>query len=207
MPSKLIEDIKNPDGDEDRDLVRGSQEGDLRAFEALVDRHQKRMINLAYRMTGDYEEACDLVQEAFLSAYRSLGKFRGEARFSTWLYAIVVNKTRNRLRSIKGRGRIRTVPLDSLGDPEAGSAAVDPPSPEASALERLERKEIEARVQECIEGLETDFREPLVLRDIMGYAYEEIVSLLRIPDGTVKSRLFRARAMMKDCLKKGLGDL
>jgi RNA polymerase sigma-70 factor, ECF subfamily len=172
-----------------------------------VERHQKKMINLAFRMTGDYEEACDVVQEAFLAAFRAIKKFRGEARFSTWLYGIVLNQTRNRLKQIQSRIRFQPLSLDDPQQSRPGSAVLDPPSPQASALEQMEKKEIEIRVQECINRLEEEFREPLVLRDILGQAYEEIERLLKLPQGTVKSRLFRARAAMKDCLKKFMGAL
>lgn len=192
--------------DEDLEWVRLSQQGDLRAFEILVERYQKKMINLAFRMTGDYEEACDLAQEAFLAAFRAIKKFRGEARFSSWLYGIVLNRTRTRMKQTHTRRRFQPLSLDDPSDPVCGSAALDPPSGEASALEQMEKREIEAKVQECINRLEADFREPLVLRDIMGHTYEEIEGLLKLPDGTVKSRLFRARVAMKNCLKKFLGE-
>jgi RNA polymerase sigma-70 factor (ECF subfamily) len=207
MPSNIIKEVENPTIDADRELVRRSQSGDLRAFEGLVERHQKKMINLAYRLTGDYEEACDLAQEAFLSAFRALKTFRGEARFSSWLHGIVLNHTRTRLKQISARRRLQPLSLDNPPDPEWGGAAVDPPSREESALERLEKREIEGKVQECIRRLEEEFREPLVLRDILGHSYEEVSALLRVPEGTVKSRLFRARTAMKNCLKLLFGDL
>ncbi|MBI5584761.1 MAG: RNA polymerase sigma factor [Deltaproteobacteria bacterium] len=193
--------------DEDLELVRRSQQGDLRAFEGLVERHQKKMIHLAFRMTGDYEEACDLAQEAFLSAFRALRTFRGEARFSSWLYGIVLNRTRTRLQQIAARRRFQPLSLDDPSSPGTGSETVDPPAMEASALEQMEKKEIENKIQECIGRLDYEFREPLVLRDILGHSYGEVSALLRVPEGTVKSRLFRARLAMKDCLKKLLGDL
>jgi RNA polymerase sigma-70 factor (ECF subfamily) len=207
MPSKPDKELKDPAVDEDRELVRRSQNGDLRAFESLVERHQKKMINLAFRMTGDYEEACDLAQEAFLSAFRAIKTFRGEARFASWLYGIVLNHTRTRLQQISARRRLHPLSLDDPPHPGSAGGAIDPPSREASALERMEKQEIENRVQECIGRLEAEFREPLVLRDILGHSYEEVSALLRAPAGTVKSRLFRARAAIKDCLKSLLGDL
>ena len=85
-----------PAVDADYEAVTACQKGDVAAFEALVEKYQKKMLNIAYRMTGDYDDACEIVQEAFLSAYRAIRKFRGEARFSTWLYGIVVNHAKNR---------------------------------------------------------------------------------------------------------------
>jgi RNA polymerase sigma-70 factor, ECF subfamily len=204
---------KNKDGmirsmaDDDEFLVRSSQKGDLRAFEALVEKYQKQMLNLAYRMLGNYEEACDAVQEAFLSAFRAVGKFRGEAKFSSWLYGIVLNQARNRLRQIASRERFDSLSLDDPLEPGSSRLDLDPPSLEASVLERLEKKEIEGKVQKCINQLDEGFREVLVLRDILGHSYEEIQQTLKLPDGTVKSRLFRAREFVKNCLKKGFGDL
>jgi RNA polymerase sigma-70 factor (ECF subfamily) len=193
--------------DEDEFLVRSAQKGDLRAFEALVKKYQKKMLNLAFRMLGDYEEACDAVQEAFLSAFRAIKKFRGEAKFSSWLYGIVLNQARNRLRQVASRERHHSMSLDDPLMPGPGRLDPDPPSPESSVLDQLEKKENEGKVQDCINQLDEGYREVLVLRDILGHSYEEIQQTLKLPDGTVKSRLFRARESVKNCLKKGFGDL
>jgi len=193
--------------DEDVKAVLLCQKGDTDAFEVLVERHQKRMLNVAYRMLGDYEEACDVVQDAFLAAYRAIGSFRREARFSTWFYGIVVNHARNRIKQAQGRLRHETRSIDDPVEFKERSLQREVPDCGESAVEQLEKKEIEARVQECIRTLETEYREVLVLRDIQGFSYDEIGELLKLPDGTVKSRLFRARAAMKDCLVKVLGDL
>jgi len=155
------------------------------------------MLNIAYRMIGDYGEACDVVQEAFLSAWRGIGNFRGEARFSTWLCGIVLNHARNHLKQRSIRSGRTGAPLDDS----------DPPSGEESAVERLERRELEARVQEGIGSLDGEQREVLVLRDIQGYSYEEIGVMLKLPQGTVRSRLFRARNALKENLLGVWGDL
>jgi RNA polymerase sigma-70 factor (ECF subfamily) len=173
----------------------------------LVEKYQKKMLNVAYRMIGDYDEACEVVQDAFLSAYRSIKKFRGEARFSTWLYSIVLNLSRNRRKQIKTRGAREVYSIDAPAETEEGSMRRDPPDPGPSILEQMEKKEVDARVQGCISGLDSEYREVLVLRDIQGFSYEEIRDILKVPDGTVKSRLFRARDALKECLKKVLGDL
>ena len=192
--------------DEDVKAVLLCQKGDTDAFEVLVERHQKRMLNIAYRMMGDYDEACDVVQEAFLAAYRAIRSFRREATFTTWLYGIVVNHARNRIKQVQGRLRHETCSIDDPVGFKGGSLQREIPDCGESAVERMEKKEIEARVQECIQTLESEYREVLVLRDIQGFSYEEIGELLKLPDGTVKSRLFRARAAMKGCLVKVLGD-
>jgi RNA polymerase sigma-70 factor, ECF subfamily len=193
--------------DEDDEFISRCQKGHADAFEPLVEKYQKKMLNLAYRMIGDYDEACEVVQDAFLSAYRSLKKFRGEARFSTWLYSIVVNLSKNRMKQVKTRGAREVYSIDNPLETEEGSLSLDPPDQGPSVLEKLEQKEAEARVQGCINSLDSEYREVLVLRDIQGFSYEEIRDILKIPDGTVKSRLFRARDARKDCLKRVMGSL
>jgi RNA polymerase sigma-70 factor (ECF subfamily) len=146
------------------------------------------------------------VQEAFLAAYRAIRSFRREAKFSTWLYGIVVNHARNRIRKVEGRLRHETRSIDDPVERQDGCLKREVPDCGESAVEQLEKKEIETRVQECILTLETEYREVLVLRDIQGCSYEEIGGMLNLADGTVKSRLFRARAALRDCLVKVLGD-
>jgi RNA polymerase sigma-70 factor (ECF subfamily) len=165
------------------------------------------MLNIAYRMIGDYDEACDVVQEAFLSAYRAIGKFRGDARFSTWLCGIVLNHSRSHMTQKAARSRREAGSLDDPVKSKDGSFLNEPRSQEESIVERLEKRELEAKVQECIGFLDGEQREVLVLRDIQGFSYEEIGDLLKLPEGTVKSRLFRARNALKDGLFRVLGDL
>lgn len=184
--------------DDDAEFVLRCCKGDIDAFGTLVERHQKKMLNMAYRMIGDYEESCDVVQEAFLSAYRAISKFRGEAKFSTWLYGIALNHARNRLQQQKTRSHHEEI---SINDPR------DKMDESLSVLEQLEKKDRDEKIQECIRALDGEQREVLVLRDIQGCTYDEISDMLKLPDGTVKSRLFRARNALKDCLLKVLGDL
>ena len=192
--------------DEDHEYVTLCQEGDADAFEVLVRRHQKKMLNIAYRMTGDYEDACDIVQEAFLSAYRTIKKFRGEAKFSTWLFGIVVNHARNRIRHTRSKAFHEVASLDDPPEENRGGIAARSPSQDISAVDMMMQKEIQEKVQVCIGNLDEEHREVLVLRDIQGFSYEEISLMLKIPDGTVKSRLSRARGALKEDLLKVLGD-
>jgi len=196
--------------DDDLKWVLLCQKGDAEAFGVLVERYQKKMLNTAYRMIGDYEEACDVVQEAFLATFRAIKNFRGEARFSTWLYGIVVNSTKNRLTQMnRMKNRFYHEGACSgnpLGGEEGGCNCQDASSRPDSLLEHLEKKELEARVQECISFLDDYHREILVLRDIQGLSYDEIVLTLKIPLGTVRSRLFRARNTLKDLLLHRIGD-
>src|SRR5512138_1315577 len=144
-----------PSHDDDRALVQAAQQGDDQAFGALVERHQTRMLNIAYRMTGDYDEACEIVQDAFLSAYRAIRKFRAEAKFSTWLYGIVVNATRTQLKRMKA-GRHRSLSLDDPAVNPGGRLLGQVEAEGTSALELLERKELQAKVQHCIEQLDDE---------------------------------------------------
>jgi len=193
--------------DEDYELVSLCQKGDAAAFEALVEKHQKKILNIAYRMIGNYEEACEVVQDAFLAAYRAVGKFRGESRFSSWLCAIAINLSKNRMKQMKIRFHREGSSIDDPAETEDGRLKRDPPAQEPSIVDQLEKKEVQVKVQECMNLLDDEYREVLVLRDVQGFSYEEICDILKIPDGTVKSRLFRARDALKDCLKKALGDL
>jgi RNA polymerase sigma-70 factor (ECF subfamily) len=136
-----------------------------------------------------------------------LGGFRGEASFSTWLTTITVNLARNRLKQTRGRNRHEPFSLDDPAPACDGCLRPDPPSPDPSAQEQLEREEVRRAVQGCINGLEPGFREVLVLRDIEELSYGEIGAMLNLADGTVKSRLFRARESIRDCLKKVVGIL
>jgi RNA polymerase sigma-70 factor (ECF subfamily) len=165
------------------------------------------MLNIAYRMIGDYDESCDVVQEAFLSAYRAIGKFRGDARFSTWLCGIVLNHSRTHMTQKAARSRREAGSLDDPRKSDDGSFLNETRSQEGSIVEQIEKRELEAKVQECIGLLDGEQREVLVLRDIQGFSYEEIGVMLKLPDGTVKSRLFRARSALKDALVRVLGDL
>jgi len=193
----------SPSADEDAPLVKRCLAGDTAAFEVLVERHQKRMYTIALRMLDDAADAADIVQEAFLAAYRSLNGFRFEARFATWLTSIVMNASRNRLKQRETRLRREA---GSLNAPVDCGGVEEPACGCVGADMRLERKEVEEGVQRCIAGLEDDQREVLILRDIHDYSYEEIGAMLKLPDGTVKSRLFRARLSLKDCLRRLLGD-
>lgn len=194
-------------GDDDAGFVARCRRGDTEAFAVLVRRHQKKMLNITYRMIGDYDDACDIVQEAFLAAFRAIGKFRGDARFSTWLCGIVLNHAKTHMAQKATRVRREGVSLDDPMKPEGGHLLNGLCSPEESVVERIEKRERDSKVQECMGSLEGEQREVLVLRDIQGFSYEEIGVMLKLPEGTVKSRLFRARNALKDSLLRVFGDL
>jgi RNA polymerase sigma-70 factor (ECF subfamily) len=193
--------------DEDADIVLSVKKGNINEFEKLVQRHQKMAFNIAYRITGSYEDACEVVQDAFLSGYRNLDGFRGTSRFSTWLCSIVINLSKNRISKMRREKRHEQYSFDDPAETDDGRVVREVSSGEPSLLDKLEREEVMKRVQDCIEGLEHEFREVIVLRDIQGFSCDEVAGILNIAEGTVKSRLFRAREAIRDCLKKVMGEL
>jgi RNA polymerase sigma-70 factor (ECF subfamily) len=185
--------------DPDAELVARWQEGDAEAFEALVRRHQGRVYRLLCRMLGSREEAEDVTQEAFLSLHRHGHRFRGDALFSTFVYRVAANAALNRRRTL-GRRRARERKL--ANQQAAGSDLPEAPrSPEAEA----EGTEVQVEVQRALLELPEDLRVAIVLYDIEGVAYGEIARALDIPEGTVKSRIHRARRALRDRLRSLMG--
>ena len=183
---------EEPSTDDDVLLAR-LRKGDARAFEEMVIRYQHRVFGVALRMLGRRAEAEEVAQEAFLRAHRSVGGFRGDAKLSTWLYAITSRLCLNRLASADRR-RVRH-------DEEALARAADEG---ASATDQLERREREAAVHRAIAELSAERRLVLVLCDLEGLSYEEIAHALEMPVGTVRSRLHRARMDLREKLEKAL---
>jgi RNA polymerase sigma-70 factor (ECF subfamily) len=198
---------QHADNVDDVALARACCNGDLAAFEILVERHQKMMINVAFRMTGVYEDACDIVQEAFIAAWRKIGDFRGDARFSTWLTAIVINLSRNRLQQTQQRNKREAYSLNAPLPGSDGKQMPDHASEARSVLDQLEEAEMRRFLALCVEALTPEFREVLVLRDMQEMSYEDVGGALNLREGTVKSRLFRARDAVKECLKKAVGTI
>jgi len=193
------------DTQDDSALAEASRKGDTAAFETLVRRHQRLLLNVAFHMTGVYEDACDIVQDAFISAWRKIGDFRGEAKFSTWMTAIVINLSRNRLQEMQKNERRNAYSLDAPPGNDERDKKPDPISETKSALQQMEETELRQVVQHCIEKLSPEFREVLVLRDMQDMPYDEVGTALKLRDGTVKSRLFRARDSVKDCIRRAVG--
>jgi RNA polymerase sigma-70 factor, ECF subfamily len=193
--------------DEDIETLDLCQQGSLEAFEILVKKYQDKLFNIAYRMTGSHEDACEIVQDTFLSVYKNMGKFNGKSRFSTWIHAITINYSKNRLKQLRKRNSRECVSIDQPVCANKGEARIEYVSNEPTALDQLEREELRRSVQECIDSLECEHKEVIVLRDVQGFSYEEIGKMLTMAEGTVKSRLFRARASLKNCLKPFLGEL
>lgn len=162
------------------------------SFDEIVARYEKPIFNVIYRMLGDYDEAADVTQETFISAYKAFRRFRGESRVYTWLYQIALNHSRNRLR----RRRQPTVSLDTPPGKDEGPGIEV--SDESSAPHRIaEKEELRAKILAAIEALPPDYREVIILRELQGLSYNEIVEATGISLDNVKTRLSRARAMLR----------
>jgi RNA polymerase sigma-70 factor, ECF subfamily len=187
-------------------LVRRVQRGDKSAFDALVLKHQHKVIKLVMRYVRDPATAEDVAQEAFIKAYRALGQFRGDSAFYTWLYRIAINTAKNTLQS---RDRSPVAYQLDLQNPQESSAVQarlkDPDTPEGLLI----TDEIRATVNAAIETLPEELRTAIVLRELEGLSYEEIAATMDCPVGTVRSRIFRAREAidrrLKEVFEGGLG--
>lgn len=162
--------------------------GDANAFEELVLRYEKTVYNLALRMVGDRDDAFDMTQEAFIKAYGSLSSFRGDSKFSVWIYRIATNVCLDFLRS---KSRKQQVSLTVSDDDE--DAQLDIPDPKADPEQQLIKKISMQSVEEGLKTLPDKQRQILVMRELGGMSYAEIGKALSIEEGTVKSRIFRAR--------------
>ncbi len=179
-------------------LIASAQRGDLNAFNTLVLHYQDMVFNAALRILGEEEAAADASQEAFLSAFQALPSYRGGS-FKAWLLRIVTNACYDELRRRKRRPTAPLEPQTDQGDDlETTRWLTD------SALtpdQQLEAQELEHAIQHCLDALPTDFRLVVVLADIEGLDYLEIAHALRLPIGTIKSRLARARLRLRECLQ------
>ncbi len=176
-------------------LVQQIKAGDIDAFETLVDRYQKQVYNIAYRYTGNQEDALDLAQEAFLKAYRGINNFRQEAAFKTWIYHITSNVCKDFLRKIKKNNEVSLDAPIYTAEGEMEKQIVDNSiGPDGI----YERKELLEAIQKAISSLPEDHREVIILREIQQLSYEEIAEILDCSLGTVKSRISRARGLLKD---------
>jgi len=182
-------------------LIKAFQKGDKKAFDQLVIRHKDRIFNLCYRFLGDYEEANDSAQEAFVKAYGSLNTFRLESAFSTWLYRIAVNACKNKLVSSAYKAKRKTVSLDNPGNPSDGPLPMEIPYGAPSPLARMEEKEKRVLVQRALDALPTEFKMVVTLRDVEGFSYEDIAEITGLNLGTVKSRIARARTDLRNKLR------
>lgn len=197
----LAQQTRSVKREEEQLLVDRCRQGDRESFAQLMRLHERQIFNFTYRMLGDEEEAEDLTQDIFIAAFKGIRKFRGEAKFSTWLYRIALNQTRNRIKYLSRRDffakqnrRAQHKEESPWENPEflADSA----PTPEQWTL----TKSMAAQVQECLNQIPPQARQILVLRDVQGFSYEELSEMLSLNPGTVKSRLHRARSALQQRL-------
>lgn len=192
----------------DRSLVRRFKHGDERAFEELVAAYQNRIFGLIFRMIGNKQEAEDLAQEVFITVHRAIGTWRGEGRFYTWLYRIASNTCKNRIKYLRGRNFHRSVPVEDAPEANAqgaeGGPVVSLQSQVAGPEAQTEGRRLEAAIQRELAALDPEHRLLIVLRDVQGLSYQEILRITGLQEGTLKSRLHRARVALKDRLKPHL---
>jgi RNA polymerase sigma-70 factor (ECF subfamily) len=183
----------------DQELIADCLGGDTTAFGALVRRYQDRLFNTVYRMVGNADDAQDVVQEAFLSAYQSLHGFKGDSLFFTWLYRIAVNT------AISYKRKQRTAL--SLDGGKNGEHAIEPTDPSAVGRpgHAMEQAEQERRIQQALNRLSPEHRAVLIMKDMEGQKYEAMADILNVPIGTIRSRLHRARFELRELLEKDDG--
>lgn len=174
-------------------LVERAQGGDMRAYELLVIKYQRRIERLIARMVRDVDLVPDLAQETFISAWRALTQYRGEAQFYTWLYRIAVNTAKKALLGLKRERVLTETALQTDGDDEETSGHETELTTYSTPESELAAREIAQAVQSALDTLPDDLRQAVTLREIEGLSYEEIAKVMNCPIGTVRSRIFRAR--------------
>ena len=184
-----------------KEVIESCKAGNEKAFAEIVFHYQKKVLNIAYRMLGNFEEAKDLAQEVFISVFDSIKDLKEEIKFDAWLTQITLNHCRNRWKYLKRKQYFNSESLDDPIETEDGNipkAIVDPSdSPETL----YEKKSIQEFIQRGLLELKEDQRELLVLRDLQGFSYGEMGELLGLPEGTIKSKLHRARMELKEVLE------
>ncbi len=191
----------------ERRLIRRLRDRDERAFREVVETYGGQVYNLTYRMLGDAAEAEDLAQEVFITLFKSIDSFRGDSKLSTWLYRIAANHCKNRIKYLaRRRDRQKAAYLDGVAFAEGGAAArVAGATPPMAPDAQLAGLQLERIVQETIAELDDDQRLLVILRDVEELSYGEICEITGLPEGTVKSRLHRARMALRRKMQKHVG--
>lgn len=184
---------------EDMELIERTRRGDREAFDELVRRYERQVYNLAYRLTGNYDDASDVVVEAFVRAFQGLHTFRGDAHFGTWLYRVVLNAFYDSRKRAKGPQHTVSLEQDLELEGDTLARQIEDTSPGPQEL--VEQREREQVLQRAINQLPPERRVLIVLYHFENLSYEEIAELLRLPVGTVKSRLNRARLALRELLE------
>ncbi len=186
----------------DQELVVRVQQGDKKAFDLLVLKYQLRLSKLVSRFLRNQSDVPDVVQEAFIKAYRALPNFRGESAFYTWLYRIAINTAKNHLVSQSRKSPANSIDVQDAEDYGASEWLKEYASPEREAL----AEELKSTIYMAIDDLPSDLREAITLREIEGLSYEDIAAVMDCPIGTVRSRIFRAREAIDEKLEPILDD-
>jgi RNA polymerase sigma-70 factor (ECF subfamily) len=180
---------------------------DESAFNELVMTYERRVFALVFRMLGRRDEAEDLAQEVFVQVFKAIDQFRGESKLSTWIYRIAVNLCKNRTKYLSRRHAGDQDDVDEMVERAPLSAAKGVSVAGVSRPDELvEGMQLEVVVKRAIAQIDPEFREVLVLRDVEDLSYEEIASITGLPDGTVKSRIHRARAQLRALVEKAMGE-
>jgi len=183
--------------DSEKNLLERAKSGDIAAFEQLIDSYQRKIFNIALRMLGNYDDAGDLTQEVLIRIYRSIRSFKEQSSFSTWIYRITTNVCLDEIRKRKNR---KVISLDEEIKFDDGDMKRQIESDEPTPEETAETEDLKKIVNDAIARLNEEHRIVIVLRDIQGLSYEEIAEVLKCPEGTVKSRINRARQALKNIL-------
>jgi len=187
------------DSTEDTRLVGECLKGDSESFAVLVRKYQDRLHNVVFRVVGNAEDARDLVQDVFVQAYRSLARFHGDSAFFTWLYRIAMNAAISHKRRARVIASYDSARETTGFDPAEDTSQTDPSAP-------LEQDDRVRQVRAALDSMPPDYRAVLVLKEIDGQKYEAIAQILNCPIGTVRSRLHRARAELRERLKQALEE-
>lgn len=183
----------------DEDLMVRYREGDASVFPTIVRRYKDRLHSAVFRMVGDRDKADDIVQETFVRVHRNAARYKTIARFSTWIYTIALNMAKNEIRNTRRR---RTSSLWEVGPERDGQpVAYEIPDETERPDQIVERRNLRGLLERCIEKLPPKYKAMIVLRDVEGLSYEEIATMLKLPEGTVKSRMNRARLRFKELLE------
>jgi RNA polymerase sigma-70 factor (ECF subfamily) len=185
----------------ERSLLRRLRDRDERAFRELIDDHRDRVFNITYRMLGNRAEAEDVAQEVFITVFKTIESFREESKFSTWLYRVTVNHCKNRIKYLARRHDRDRDELDETS--QATNGAVNgAPVRAAQPDKALASMQMEKLLQQAIADLDDDQRAVVILRDVEDLSIEEICEITGLPDGTVKSRLHRARLVLRKKMQR-----
>jgi len=186
---------------DDLKLIELFREGKNDAFDKLVMKYNDLIFNTCFRIVNDYDEANDCAQETFIKAYKNIDKFRAESEFSTWLYRIAINTCKNRITSLYAKMKKKMKRIDRINLHDDQDCITDIPDCKLDPAEIYEKKETEKIIMTAIENLPLRFKTLIVLRDIDGKSYEQISEITGIKQGTVKSRLSKAREHLRDKLR------